>query len=238
MPTIGAKDLTEGDMWGTTMFDQLMCRIEFKSYVYNGPFSPPPVEQKMIQQPGNAGGINWWSFSYDPVNRIAYTNDIRVPSLLWLVKRENKQESAKTYPNVADGHGASPQRGLPYSEVMLFWTNVIGTPCVTPPFGTVTAIDMKSRQILWEIPAGTAEKIGPFGIPSHMPMPMGMPTYGGMLAMAGGLVFFAATQDNRIRAYDSSTGKTLWSYECPWVPARITEDGQTICRDLRRRRRT
>jgi quinate dehydrogenase (quinone) len=215
MPTLGATRLSEGDMWGATMFDQLICRIAFKRYVYNGLFSPPPVGQKMIQQPGNGGGINWWSFSYDPVNRIAYTNDIRVPSLLWLVKRSNEAASARKYPNVADGHGASPQIGLPYAEVTLFWQNLGGSPCVRPPFGTVDAIDMRTRKLLWQVPAGTSEKVGPFGIASHLPMPMGMPTYGGTLTTAGGLVFFGGTQDNRLRAYNSSTGEQLWSYAMP-----------------------
>ena len=215
MPTLGAKRLTESDMWGATMFDQLICRIAFKRYVYNGLFSPPPVGRKMIQQPGNGGGINWWSFSYDPVNRIAYTNDIRVPSLLWLVRRSDEAASSRKYPNVADGHGASPQIGLPYAEVTLFWQNLGGSPCVRPPFGTVNAIDMKTRKLLWQVPAGTSEKVGPFGIASHLPMPMGMPTYGGTLTTAGGLVFFGGTQDNKFRAYNSSTGEQLWSYAMP-----------------------
>lgn len=215
MPVVGAKPLKESSMWGATMFDQLLCRIAFKSYGYNGPFTPPSVEKKIIQQPGNAGGINWWSFSYDPVNRIAYTNDIRVPSLLWLVKRADEANSLKSYPSAGDGHGASPMTGLPYAEVTLFWTSLIGAPCVEPPYGTVTAINMNNRKILWEVPAGTAEKVGPLGIASHMAMPMGMPTYGGTMTTAGGLVFFAGTQDNKIRAYNSSTGEELWKYSMP-----------------------
>jgi quinate dehydrogenase (quinone) len=99
--------------------------------------------------------------------------------------------------------------------VTLFWQNLGGSPCVRPPFGTVDAIDMKTRKLLWQVPAGTSEKVGPFGIASHLPMPMGMPTYGGTLTTAGGLVFFGGTQDNRLRAYNSSTGEQLWSYAMP-----------------------
>lgn len=36
MPQIGAETLTEADMWGATPFDQLVCRIAFKSMRYDG----------------------------------------------------------------------------------------------------------------------------------------------------------------------------------------------------------
>jgi len=36
---------------------------------------------------------------------------------------------------------------------------------------------------------------------------------GGSIATAGGLVFIAATQDEKFRAFDSATGRELWSTE-------------------------
>jgi quinate dehydrogenase (quinone) len=214
MPTIGAEHLTEKKMWGATMFDQLVCRILFKQLRYEGDLTPPGLTH-IIQQPGNGGGMNWWSVSYDPVNQIMITNDIRVPSALWLVPRALEAESNEKYPPASDGHGASPMRGTPYAVVTLFWMSPIGAPCNQPPFGTVTAVDMKTRQIVWEVPGGTAETTGPFEIASHMKMPIGMPTYGGTATTAGGLTFFAGTQDYYMRAFDSYTGKLLWEYPLP-----------------------
>ena len=43
----------------------------------------------------------------------------------------------------------------------------------------------------------------------------GSPSLGGPLVTAGGLTFIAATFDNRLRAFDSETGKTLWEFELP-----------------------
>jgi quinate dehydrogenase (quinone) len=54
---------------------------------------------------------------------------------------------------------------------------------------------------------GTVEDTGPMGIKMGLKAPIGMPTIGGPMATQGGLVFFAATQDYYLRAFDSSTGK-------------------------------
>jgi quinate dehydrogenase (quinone) len=42
-----------------------------------------------------------------------------------------------------------------------------------------------------------------------------MPTLGGPTATASGLVFFAGTQDNYLRALDSLTGKEVWKARLP-----------------------
>ncbi|MDR8356960.1 PQQ-binding-like beta-propeller repeat protein, partial [Acinetobacter baumannii] len=83
-------------------------------------------------------------------------------------------------------------------------------PCNRPPFGTMSAIDLKTKKLVWQVPLGTAEQLGPLGIKSHLPMPLGMPTLGGPTSTASGLVFFAGTQDYYLRALDSKTGKEVW----------------------------
>jgi quinate dehydrogenase (quinone) len=214
MPTIGAIKLTEKKMWGATMLDQLYCRISFLQHNYDGDFTPPGLRPS-IEQPGNAGGMNWGSVSYDPANHLAFMNDIRVPSEFWLIPRDEYSAWAKAHPSPHDGHGPAAMAGLPYGEATYFWMSPIGVPCTEPPFGTITAVDLVTRKIAWQVPAGTAEKMGPFGIASHMPMPIGMPTYAGTMATAGGLVFFAGFQDYYIRAYDAQTGKEVWKYALP-----------------------
>ena len=39
----------------------------------------------------------------------------------------------------------------------------------------------------------------------------GTPNLGGSIATAGGLVFIAATVDSKFRAFDSKTGRVLWT---------------------------
>lgn len=214
MPTIGVDRLTEQKMWGMTMFDQLACRIQFKQLNYEGDFTPIDFKPT-IEHPGNAGGLNWGSVSFDPLNHYAYVNDIRIPSIFFLVNREDYEEATRNYVKDGSGHGPSPQKGTPYGMVTLMWMSSLGVPCVEPPFGTVTAIDLKTKEIAWQVPVGTAEQLGPLGIKSHLPMPIGMPTYAGTTVTAGGLVFFAGSQDYYIRAFDSATGEEIWKYQLP-----------------------
>lgn len=214
MPTIGADHLTEAKMWGLTMFDQLMCRISFKQLHYEGDFTPIGLDY-VIEQPGNVGGLNWGSVSVDIPNNRIFLNDIRAPSKFALVPREDYAAFAESVHADATGHGPSPQHGTPYGMATEMWVSPLGVPCVRPPFGTIAAIDMNTRQLAWQVPAGTTEQLGPFGIKSNLPMPMGMPTYAGTTATAGGLVFFAGFQDYYIRAYDAENGREVWKHPLP-----------------------
>lgn len=214
MPTIGSERLTETSMWGLTMFDQLACRIAFNQLRYEGDFTPIGPEYA-IQQPGNIGGLNWGSMSVDVPNNRVFVNDIRTPSLFALVPREGYEAFAETVHADDTGHGPSPQHGTPYGMATEMWVSPLGVPCVTPPFGTITAIDMNSRQIAWQVPAGTAEQLGPLGLKLGLSMPMGLPTYAGTSVTAGGVVFFAGFQDYYIRGYDAETGALLWEHALP-----------------------
>ncbi|MDO3431076.1 membrane-bound PQQ-dependent dehydrogenase, glucose/quinate/shikimate family [Rhizobium sp. CBN3] len=211
MPTIGAERVIEQRAWGLTMFDQLACRIAFRKMRYDGDFTPIGTHPA-IQQPGNLGGLNWGSVSVDLPNNRVFMNDIRVPSIFALVPRADYVDFAL----VTTAHGPSaPQRGTPYGMTTEKWTSRLRIPCTQPPWGTVTAVDLNTRKIAWQVPAGTAEQLGPFKIKMNLPMSMGLPTYAGTSATAGGLVFFAGFQDYYIRAYDADNGNELWKYPLP-----------------------
>ncbi|STT07863.1 quinate/shikimate dehydrogenase [Klebsiella michiganensis] len=109
-----------------------------------------------------------------------------------------------------------PQIAGPYGGVRIdILQSALGVPCNTPPFGTMSAIDLNTRQLLWQVPMGSVEDTGPLGLKTHMHIPLGMPTLGGPTSTASGLVFFAGTQDNYLRALDSATGKELWRARLP-----------------------
>lgn len=213
MPTIGAERLSERKMWGMTMLDQLACRIQFRQHRYDGDFTPIGLDYS-LEQPGNLGGMNWGSVAIDPVNLYAYMVDIRIPNEYKLVPAARFAAEAKGIEAV-DGHGPGPQFGTPYGEITLPWLSILGVPCNQPPYGTVTAVDLKTKRIAWQVPAGTAERSGPLGLVTHVPMRPGMPAYAGPMATAGGLVFFAGFQDFNIRAYDAATGKEVWRHALP-----------------------
>ncbi|WP_288390073.1 glucose/quinate/shikimate family membrane-bound PQQ-dependent dehydrogenase [uncultured Acinetobacter sp.] len=216
MPQIGNQTLTESDMWGATPFDQLMCRISFKSMRYEGLYTAPGTDVS-LSFPGSLGGMNWGSIAFDPSHHYMFVNDMRLGLWIQLIKQtpEDLAVQANGGEKVNTGMGAVPMKGTPYKvNKNRFWS-ALSIPCQKPPFGTMTAIDMKTRQIAWQVPLGTVEDTGPMGIKMGLKAPIGMPTIGGPMATQGGLVFFAATQDYYLRAFDTSTGKELWKARLP-----------------------
>src|SRR5258708_16014826 len=116
---------------------------------------------------------------------------IRVPNGFWLMKRDEVDVWSKSHKLEPSGHGPSPQLGTPYGQAIYIWTSPIGVPCNQPPYGTITAVDLNTHKVAWQVPAGTAERLGPLGLASHLPMSPGMPTYAGKMTTAGGLPFFS-----------------------------------------------
>jgi quinoprotein glucose dehydrogenase len=83
-----------------------------------------------------------------------------------------------------------------------------GYPAVSPPWGTLTAVDLNAGRIAWQIPLGEYPKLEQ--------KDTGSENYGGPIVTASGLVFIAATNfDNKIRAFDKMNGKLLWQAELP-----------------------
>ncbi|PWC18002.1 membrane-bound PQQ-dependent dehydrogenase, glucose/quinate/shikimate family [Brenneria roseae subsp. roseae] len=216
MPQIGAQTLKESDMWGATSFDQLICRISFKSMRYDGLYTVPGTDVS-LSFPGSLGGMNWGGLSEDPNNHYIFVNDMRLGLWQQLVKADPNPSAGQNSGGEAvnTGMGAVPMKGAPYSVNKNRFMSPLSIPCQTPPFGTLSAIDMKTQKIVWQVPVGTVQDTGPFGIKMGMKMPVGMPTLGGTLTTQGGLVFIAGTQDYYLRAFDSSTGKEVWKARLP-----------------------
>ena len=211
MPSIGTEPLSEARMWGLTLVDQLACRVAFLQSRYEGIFTPPG-ERQTIQYPSWLGGMNWGSVSIAENLGYLIVNDTRVAVTNKLVRREDYDRKVQ-----ADGghEGSAPQAGTPWGVEQRRFLSPLGIPCQQPPYGTLTAIDLTTRQIVWSVPLGTTQETGPLGIATRMPIPIGMPTRGGPLTTASGLVFIGASQDFRLRAFDVRTGAERWSAQLP-----------------------
>lgn len=217
--------LTEKDMWGMSPIDQMICRIQFRRAVYNGPYTPPEAKARWIQYPGYNGGSDWGGIALDPRRGVIVANYNDMPNYNQLVPRAvadargwfpRGDPREKTKAGGAEGAG-DPQTGVPYAiDVNAGWRMPgTGMLCKRPPYGGIRAIDLKSGATLWDRPFGTARRNGPFGIPSMLPVDIGTPNNGGSAVTAGGLVFIAAATDNLFRAIDIETSKTVWSDVLP-----------------------
>ncbi len=85
-----------------------------------------------------------------------------------------------------------------------------GYPAITPPWGTLTAIDLNTGDHLWQIPLGESKELSKRGIPVT-----GTENYGGPVITKGGVLFIAATGDKSFKALNGQNGSLLWSYELP-----------------------
>ncbi len=86
-----------------------------------------------------------------------------------------------------------------------------GYPPLTPPWGTLNAIDLNKGEIRWRIPLGEYPELVAKGITNT-----GSDNYGGPVVTKSGLLFIGATNfDKKFRAFDKLTGKLLWETVLP-----------------------
>jgi quinoprotein glucose dehydrogenase len=86
-----------------------------------------------------------------------------------------------------------------------------GYPAVTPPWGTLNALNLNTGKYVWQIPFGEFPELQAKGIRNT-----GTENYGGPVVTGGGLLFIGATNhDKRIRAYDKANGQLLWQADLP-----------------------
>ena len=195
--------ITPDDAWGVAWFDTRACRKRIEQYRSEGIFQPPALKDSLMQ-PGNAGGANWGGIAFDPKRQVAIANTMNLPFIVTLIPRAElaAQRAAEEYKDFEFAR----QQGTPYGMRRKPFMSSFGIPCVKPPWGTLAAVDMQRGVIKWQIPLGDTPMI-------HLNL--GMPGLGGPIATAGGVIFIAASLDDRLRAFDTDSGKILWTASLP-----------------------
>ena len=144
--------------------------------------------------PGWTGGGNWGGTAFDPKLGYVFVNTKSEGMLSKLVKQEDG-----AYSRVGPD---SPPPGVKDVFQVGPW------PCQAPPWGELSAVNVNSGEIAWRIPLGSFPELDALEIPTT-----GRTNVGGPIATGGGLVFIAATEDRKFRAFDSKSGKKLWETE-------------------------
>jgi len=197
---------------------------EKSNYYAAGPYTPwavhnSPADTKLtLIFPGATGGANWGGGAADPTMGFFFVNMQNSGSTGYLEK--NPKYDPQTVGLEVEYHrgsGAGSQFGNFSAQAKDADGKVLGNwPCQKPPWGSLSAVNIKSGEIAWTVPLGLTEELPPGKQNTGRPG-----AFAGPIATGGGLVFIGATSDNRFRAFDSKTGKELWSTKLNYTATAI-----------------
>jgi len=206
--TFSPPPLTEKDMWGVSLFDQLVCRIDFHKMKYEGRYTPPSLQGSIIY-PGNFGTFNWGSVAVDPERQVMFGMPTYLAFTSKLVPRADIP--AKGQDEKGSEQGLNRNDGAPYGVLMGPFLGPLGIPCQAPPWGYVAGADLRTGKTMYKHKNGTVQDMTPL----PLPFKVGVPGIGGPMITKGGVAFLGAAVDNYLRAYDLTSGKQLWQARLP-----------------------
>jgi quinoprotein glucose dehydrogenase len=205
-PELSPQKLSADDAWGINPEDREVCREILKSLRNDGLFTPPSLKGS-LSVPGNVGGMNWSGSAFDPQHGLLLVNTNNLPAKMRVVPRDKYWDEVDSN---KEGGDFTEQSGAPYGIYRTFlFAKAHRLPCAPPPWGMLSAVDMNTGTIRWQVPLGSLA-------PNKPVVPRGAPSLGGPIVTAGGLVFIAGTLiDPEFRAFDVETGKELWTAQLP-----------------------
>jgi len=209
-PAVARHDaVTEDEAWGMMYFDTRSCRKKIARLTSEGIFTPPSLEGT-LQLPGYAGGINWGGLAFEPDEQIVVTFSMDLPMEVALIARDDLGPIYES--GEFENFDFARMTGTPYGMRRALLDSPLEVPCTTPPWGVLTAIDMRKGTINWQRSVGSIQDLAPAIVPN---LELGMAGLGGPIVTAGGVIFMAAVMDDYLRAFDLNDGKTLWQGRLP-----------------------
>lgn len=193
-PPFARQSMTRDEITTVTPESRAECMEALRNAVIEGPLFRPIGEKLRVMFPGTNGGSNWGGGAFDPETDTFYINSMDVGSLSQKIFR--------------GGDAAIPWRNRGTKWGRLWDSNLY--PCQQPPWGHLTAIDLNTGEFRWRTVLGEYDELTKRGAPKT-----GASNLGGPIVTKGGLVFIAATNDNRFRAFDKDSGEQLWEYVLP-----------------------
>jgi quinoprotein glucose dehydrogenase len=156
VPPLLAQRISADDAFDLIPFwDRAACRERLARPRNDGLYTPPSTEGPIVF-PMTGGGVNWGGVAFDPVNHVLYANATRLAHIVKLIPAE----VARNFKAPA-GYDFGPQRGAPFAVTRVAALSPLGLPCNAPPWGVLSAVDLKAGRILWQSPVGTTEDLAP-----------------------------------------------------------------------------
>ena len=200
------EPLTEKDMWGASLVDQMMCRIEFNQLNYDGRYTPPSTNGSLVY-PGNFGTFNWGGIAVDPENGVMFG----MPTYLAFTSKLIPRDTLGDAETNKGEQGVNANEGADYAVELGPFLSPLGVPCQQPPWGTIAGADLTTGDIAYQRKNGTVQDLSPIPIK----LELGVPGIGGPIITKGGVAFLSAATENNFRAYDLKNGDVLWNVRIP-----------------------
>ncbi|PKH65546.1 membrane-bound PQQ-dependent dehydrogenase, glucose/quinate/shikimate family [Psychrobacter sp. 4Dc] len=200
------EPLTEKDMWGASLVDQMMCRIEFNQLNYDGRYTPPSTNGSLVY-PGNFGTFNWGGIAVDPENGVMFG----MPTYLAFTSKLIPRDTLGDAETNKGEQGVNANEGADYAVELGPFLSPLGVPCQQPPWGTIAGADLATGDIAYQRKNGTVQDLSPIPIK----LELGVPGIGGPIITKGGVAFLSAATENNFRAYDLKNGDVLWNVRIP-----------------------
>ena len=220
IPTLPApfakQTLTRDEVTNRTPEMRAWAQKEFDTFLgTNQPFTPLSIDKVTMVSPGWKGGVEWGGLSADPDRGIIYANVNNVFSLGSLAARGNapprRGGAGAEEPGGSAGANAAAT-GKPYVFTgYRYFDDPEGYPAGPYPWGTLNAVDMNTGKYLWTVPFGEYTELAEKGLTNT-----GAGSHGGTVLTSTGVLFTGGSEyDRKFRAYDSATGKVLWTGQLP-----------------------
>ena len=225
-PPLSRQSFTEDDFAKITPEHEAACRAWYANFLERGgtpnqgPYTPASANGS-LHFPTQAGGAWMWGGAFDPTLGYYVINTTDSGGVSFIRKMDPRLHAAP----YGDPDGVSPflyttRPQLPdgatgRAAFAAFSFSDNGLPCWAPPWGRLTAVNVNTGDIAWQIPYGTMNGVPP-EIKTGAPNSMGGPT-----VTAGGLIFVDGTTDRYLRAIETKTGKELWSFKLNVTPSSV-----------------
>ena len=200
-PAFTPQGVSLDDAFDLTPELNAAAQAEMKKYRL-GPLFTPPSLQGTITRPSVWGGADWGGGAFDPDDGILYVKSVALGG----VARIQPFDRAAAGARAAEVDAEYVNRGLPAA----FNNGVI--PFFKPPYAHLTAINLNTGTIAWQVPFGDfpalREYLQKLGV--AVPAALGAQGPPGAIVTAGGLVFIGGG-DAAFHAIDKATGRDLWS---------------------------
>jgi quinoprotein glucose dehydrogenase len=157
------------------------------------PYTPTALNRYTVTLPGTQGGVNYYGGAFDPGLGLFVANVNNLGQPMRIIRNPD---------------GSYSNSG-PLAGTVRFWNPADHLPCTPTPWGQLVAVDVNTGKIAWRTTLGVTDSLPPGK------QITGRPGLGGAIVTAGGLTFVGATDDARFRAFETKTGKEIWTVKLP-----------------------